>query len=133
MSASLPPQDPDKPTDTDELSARFQDSELRLLEAEQRLVEANTERQKLLNRERRQKINLRRLAAGVGVLALVAICTATAHVYHSMFTTAYVSQNSAFLVALVTAPLVAITTITGALIVAAFGRGQKGEIEELKD
>ncbi|MFG6620626.1 hypothetical protein ACGYK3_13975 [Sulfitobacter sp. 1A05707] len=102
---------------TDADSKRFSDIELRLLDA-------NAKAKENLNREADQRHNLRRLSVGVGVALMIGMGVMLWHVSHSIFTTSYFEKPSMYIVAALVAPILSMTTVSIALLVAAF-RGFK--------
>lgn len=96
---------------------RFSDIELRLLDAGAKSKEN-------LNREADQRFNLRRLAVAVGVLLIIGMGVMLCHVSHAIFTPSYFEKPSMYIVAALVAPILSMTTVSIALLVAAF-RGFK--------
>jgi hypothetical protein len=100
---------------------RFSDIELRLLDAGAKSKEN-------VNREADQRFNLRRLAVGMGVILIFGMGVMLYHVAHAVFTPHYFEKPSMYVVAALVAPILSMTTVSIALLVAAF-RGFKGSDE----
>jgi hypothetical protein len=96
-------------------SKRFSDIELRLLDA-------NAKSKENLNREADQRLNLRRLPVGVGVVLMIGMGVMLWHVSHSVFSPSYFERPSMYIVAALVAPILSMTTVSIALLVAAFRR-----------
>lgn len=89
---------------------RFSDIELRLLDAGAKSKEN-------INREADQRFKLRRLAVTVSVLLMGGMLY---YVLHYVFTPSYFEKPSLYIVAAFVAPILSMTTVSIALLIAAF-------------
>jgi hypothetical protein len=111
----------DATTKSEAEDRRFSDIELRLLDAGAKSKEN-------FNREADQRFNLRRLAVLVAVFLIIGMGIMLYHVAHAVFTPHYFEKPFMYVVAVLVAPILSMTTVSIALLVAAF-RGFKGSDE----
>ncbi|MFK4794235.1 hypothetical protein [Sphingobium sp. ZW T5_29] len=115
--AKVPPVD--LPTES-EGSRRFVDLELRLLDADAKAKEN-------LNREADQRYFLRWGAVALSVAVVAGMAFMLYHVGYYMLSKSVANVPAAFLVAIYVAPIVSMTTVSLALLVAAFRAFKDGD------
>lgn len=98
-------------------SARVEDIELRLLDA-------NAKSKENVNKEADQRYRLRWLAVVVSILLICGMGLILWHASHKVLGLSYVHSQGVYIIAAFVAPIVSMTTLSLALLVAAF-RGFK--------
>lgn len=98
-------------------SARVEDIELRLLDA-------NAKSKENVNKEADQRYWLRWLAVAVSILLICGMGFILWHASHKVLGLSYVQSQGVYIIAAFVAPIVSMTTLSLALLVAAF-RGFK--------
>lgn len=98
-------------------------------ELEFELLEAERALSTLLHREINQRYRIKWIAVTTGVVVILGMAGALAHLVHMVFWGPFLFANAAFTVAMIVAPIVSITTITVALFVGAFRRFEDKDLE----
>lgn len=101
----------------------------RLQEIELRLLDAGAKSKENQNREADQRYNLRRIAVGVAVVLILGMGVVLWHGTHRLFSPSYFDVPAPYVVAIFLAPIVSMTSLAVAILVAAF-RGFSGSDAE---
>ena len=113
------PVDPDLPQSNEKLEG----IELRKLDAEVKLIEAKAG-------EYRQRFIVRWVTVAIGVIVVVAMFVVLIHLSHSSIRGYLAPSSASFMVAIVVAPILSITTVTVAMFVGAFRKFDEGDLEK---
>lgn len=95
------------------------------------LLEAERALSRLLHREINQRYFIKWIAVISGVVVILGMAGALAHLVHMAFWGPFVFASAAFSVAMIVAPIISITTITVALFVGAFRRFEDKDLETM--
>lgn len=95
---------------------------------EEQLLEAETASLKLANTEKNQRLRMRWIAVAVGVIVIFVMLGGFVHAAHQLTKPSYFEPTTGVILALVATPVFSVTTLAGALFVAAFGKFREREL-----
>jgi hypothetical protein len=100
-------------------------------ELEFELLEVERALSRLLHREINQRYIIKWIAIISGVVVILGMAAALAHLVHMAFLGPFLFASAAFSVAMIVAPVISITTITVAMFVGAFRRFEDKDLEAM--
>ncbi|WP_109614080.1 hypothetical protein [Pseudaminobacter salicylatoxidans] len=130
-----PPQLPQDLDATSAQKAANAELEARIAQLEEQLAMSDLswewQSRRLLMSEIRQRINARRIATGVAIIAIIFMAALVAHSTHKFFWLHFITIPQSVAIAFVLGPIISITTLSVVLLIGAFRRFKDDDMDKV--